>query len=115
MKIVIINVAQIVQLLIPHVKAIQNEFNYKLNQEQVIDFCLFKSFNNVFCLSINHGYSDQVSTLVYSRVRSWLDSYIRMSINSNEFNIFKGCDLKAITNGEALFITESSTYEHEFF
>lgn len=115
MKIVIINVAQVVQLLIPQIKILEKEFKHKLNREQIIDFCLFKSFNNVFCLSINHGYGDQISTLVYSRVRPWLDSYIRMSINSNEFNIFKGCDLKAITNGEALFITESSTYEHQFF
>ena len=52
MKIVIINISQIIKTLIPKVQESlrNNHNNYKV--EDCIDFCIFKSFNNVFCLAI---------------------------------------------------------------
>lgn len=112
MKIVIINISHIVSDMIPRISSMLKADYPHYKIEDCIDACIFKSFNNVFCLSI----SDRIGTNlfiydeVYSQVRYWLDSAVRQSVNPNEFNIFKGCDLKAITNGEALFIIENSNY-----
>jgi hypothetical protein len=112
MKLVIINISPIVAQLVPVLNSIVKT-DYPFNKlEACVDACIFRSFNNVFCLSIINktDKNEHVYNEIYQQVRYWLDSSVRLSVNPNEFNVFNGCELKAIASDEVLFIIESGNY-----
>lgn len=97
---------------------IETGFNYRLNNEEEIDYFLDWSVNQIltdeYQMQVIHHYRHDIFKCIYSELKYSLTRALSRCVILNDLVLFKGCQVKTLINDRDLFITRRVKYKTVF-
>lgn len=112
-KLVICDIFNLVNGLVPVIKKTltENNIHYHGSVDKIVDYCIFRAISDVFLVPVINTEGNYTYEIIYSQVKNRLQLMLTQVVRFSDLKIFNGEEVKAITNGRSLFITNFLRYD----
>lgn len=112
-KLLIVDVTVLINHMLPCLKTTlqNNSLDNRDYLDSFVDYCIFRSISDVFLTPVTNTINSYSHELVYSQLKSTLHPMITTIVDFQQMRMFAGDEVKAITNGKNLFITNFVRYD----